>query len=1169
VIPAYKPSAGLVDLVQALSAEWAPAIVIVDDGSGPDFRGVFDRVKEFPNVQLLRHAVNLGKGMALKTAINHTLCAFPDLVGIVTADADGQHHPEDIQRVADALMEQPGSLILGSRHFDQDVPLRSRFGNIATRSVMHALLGQKLTDTQTGLRGIPANFLPRLLRHESTGYEFELEMLIAAHELTIPIVEVPIRTIYEPGNKSSHFNPIVDSMKIYFVLLRFGSVSFLSAMLDTLVYALVWKLTANEIASLAIGRVVSVCFNYSMVRSSVFYSHQKHKTVLPKYLTLVAVSALAAYGGIHFFRVRVGFSAIPAKLIVETILFFVNFAVQRLFIFNKSTAAAGSEGRTAPVLAFSILVATAFTVLLGLEIYGFATSHLFAQNIWYPIGIKRFTRFVGVFLALAVPLLAMMPWSFPGTIAALVLALSAVALGPLSFAAIVFFLISCCALGSLILGRSRKDDPLVHVCATLLGAGVYVALMAVAARMPVNYPAAWIGALALPIVLDLPGVMRRLRYWIACIGGMELRCPWARVSFGLLTLLLVAHWLLVFKPETSADGLAMHLAAPANIAANHMLTYTPGHVLWSVMPMGGDWTYSIVYLLGGEYAARMLNFCWLVALVALVYFAARRWVSDGVAFLLAASFAATPIVQLVTGSLFVENFLAALVLAYMAAIWLFGDTGERRFLIAAAVLGGAALTTKYGALVFVILGLPFAIGEMARRWKSLGPRPWAVCAVTAVLLVAVAAPTYVIAYQKTGNPIYPFLNDKIHSPLLNPKVEFADYRFKTPLDWSMLYRMTFQTTRFFEGQSGSLGFQYLLIIPLGLIGLLVCARRQSSAAALLAIGAAIAIMLSTPNVRYLYTSMALATVPLAGLLAWLDANERWMMRVVVVYLFAATVFNIAFLPAAGFYQKDFALRLPFSRAERERYLLEAAPVRAVVAWYNEHHPGATVLLTADSTIAGLNGTFYANHWHQYPTWEALQQATTLPAMQKLMEQWKVGYFIAHKPAPGEEAHPAALQVLLDRCTVPEYEAGEYYLARLEPDCVAKSSSVTVSRGTYDDFDPAVRFDGDWIKDSSFDGPDRHTISYTDTAGAIASLKFEGSELIYVFTKAPNRGIAAISLDGADAGTIDLYAPQVEWQSRQKICCTTRGQHEVSIRVTGTANTRAAGRFVDLDSFQVW
>ena len=75
VIPAYRPSAGLVDLVQQLSSR-LPTIVIVDDGSGPDFRDVFARAAAVPNVQLLRHAVNLGKGAALKTGIQHALGEF-------------------------------------------------------------------------------------------------------------------------------------------------------------------------------------------------------------------------------------------------------------------------------------------------------------------------------------------------------------------------------------------------------------------------------------------------------------------------------------------------------------------------------------------------------------------------------------------------------------------------------------------------------------------------------------------------------------------------------------------------------------------------------------------------------------------------------------------------------------------------------------------------------------------------------------------------------------------------------------------------------------------------------------------------------------------------------------------------------------------------------------
>ena len=224
---------------------------------------------------------------------------MPDAIGVVTADADGQHHPDDIEQVAERLAERPDALVLGARAFDGAVPLRSKVGNIATRRLMQALLGQKITDTQTGLRGIPATLLPRLLRLEATGYEFELEMLLTAHQLSIPIVEQTIRTIYEPGNPSSHFNPLIDSMKIYFVLLRFGSVSMMSALLDNLVFILTVHRLGSVLGAQVLARAFSVAFNYGMVRSSVFYSKQQHSKVLPKYIALTVFSGTCSYLGIQ------------------------------------------------------------------------------------------------------------------------------------------------------------------------------------------------------------------------------------------------------------------------------------------------------------------------------------------------------------------------------------------------------------------------------------------------------------------------------------------------------------------------------------------------------------------------------------------------------------------------------------------------------------------------------------------------------------------------------------------------------------------------------------------------------------------------------------------------------------------------------------------------------
>jgi glycosyltransferase involved in cell wall biosynthesis len=1179
VIPAYRPSAGLVDLVRALSRKTFFAIVVVDDGSGAAFQEIFAEVAQFPNVRLLRHAINLGKGAALQTAFNYALCEFPGLTGVVTADADGQHHPEDIESVAAALAAHPQSLVLGARAFAGEVPLRSRIGNVATRGIVHMLLGKKISDTQTGLRGIPASLLPQLLRIESRGYEFELEMLIAAHRLSIPLIEEPIRTIYEDGNRSSHFNPIVDSMKIYFVLLRFGAVAFLTAALDNLVYILVYHRLGQVLPSQILGRLVSVCFNYSMVRRTVFVSHEQNTKALPKYLLLVLASGTASYAGITFLSSRFGVSAVSAKLLMETLLFFVNFAVQRLFIFKPESGE--DERPSVPPMVFSFAAAAVFLGLAALELYGFSTAHLFAQEIWYPVGMARFLRYVGVFLSVALPLLLIVPWTFAAVIAGALLVLTAFALGPLPLGAVVFLLISACALGWLLISRrqaesnpgapGRAESGPADLLATLVGLAVYILLMYGIARLPVNYPAVWGAVLALPILADFRGVLGRLKRWARGLASMELRPPSARAAFALLAFVLGAHWFVALKPEVSADGLSMHLAIPVNIAANHMMTFQPVRFLWSVTPMGADFAYSIAYLMGGEFAARLLDFAMLLALVSLVYYAVRRFASPAIAFLLAALFATTPMVQLVTGSLFVENLQAVLVVGMMTALWRFDDTAKRRYLNVAMLLGGAALAVKFGSLIFVLVALPFAIALMFRHRKALGARPAAAVAVAALLLLLAALPPFAIAYAKTGNPLFPYLNPKIHSPLLSPIAVVQDFRFLQPLSWRTLYDLTFRTTLYYEGQHGSFGFQYLVLAPLALLGLVVVRARPARSAAVVALGASIVVLISTPNARYLYPALPLLMAPCAALLAWMLSNQRWMARALIAYVIVCAALNLYFLPSASYYHKDFCLRSPFSAIERQRYVHDAAPIREVIAWFNRAHPNAPVLLADDSTFAGLTGEVYENHWHQYNTFDSLDRAVTVADAVRLLESWKVSYVIAHKPVAGQRTRPAIVGKLLAACTALEYESGDVYLARLDPTCPrqpALAAAFVAPRGFYDDFDPALRFTGEWNHDESFKEADLHTISYTDIPGAEIALAFDGRALTYIFTKAPNRGIAEVTIDGVSQGTIDLYSAQIEWQSRRRFCCFAPGRHVVTIHVTGQANAKSSGRFVDVDSLVV-
>lgn len=222
IIPAYQPDEDLVKLVGELTQDHEQMILIVDDGSTGASRELIDSIDTHAGqVKIIHHPVNLGKGQALKTGFNSFLAAYgDDCVGVVTADADGQHGITDILRVASTLQDHPQALCLGIRKFEENTPLQRSIGNRLTILVFKLITGVRVMDTQTGLRGIPTEFLPDLLHLTESGYDFELDMLILAAKSKYQFIEIPIQTIYHPQNKGSHYKYLRDSLKIYSVFIR-------------------------------------------------------------------------------------------------------------------------------------------------------------------------------------------------------------------------------------------------------------------------------------------------------------------------------------------------------------------------------------------------------------------------------------------------------------------------------------------------------------------------------------------------------------------------------------------------------------------------------------------------------------------------------------------------------------------------------------------------------------------------------------------------------------------------------------------------------------------------------------------------------------------------------------------------------------------------------------
>ena len=346
LIPSYEPEERLVGYVDDLATRGFNRIVVVDDGSGEPFRGIFDRLREKPFCAVLHHDVNRGKGAALKTGYAYIHKRQSDSIGVVTADSDGQHSPEDCVRMAEALIEDGDSVFIGTRDFSLGrVPFRSWFGNRWSSVTFALVLGRWLPDTQTGLRAFPMRLLPLQMSVPGERYEHEMGSLMAMVRTGVSLKTLPIRTIYENGNSCSHFNPLKDTIRINRLVLadfiRFAGVSIASFLLDqSLAWGFAVALKAMDMATTGViwtsgfaARLLSSVFNFSLNKSFVFRSECGIGSSAWKYALLCVVVIVLSNVGVT----ALSFLGVPrgmGKFVCDVMLYFAGYSIQSRFIFK-------------------------------------------------------------------------------------------------------------------------------------------------------------------------------------------------------------------------------------------------------------------------------------------------------------------------------------------------------------------------------------------------------------------------------------------------------------------------------------------------------------------------------------------------------------------------------------------------------------------------------------------------------------------------------------------------------------------------------------------------------------------------------------------------------------------------------------------------------------------
>ena len=342
LIPAYNPNQKLINLVLQLKNNFSK-IIIINDGSNRKSKKIFQELTNYPECTILEYPENRGKGYALKYGINYYLENLKDnYQGIITADCDYQHKPEDIINIALKLLGNQDSIVLGVRNFHlKNIPFPNRFGNLLTSFIFKFLYGIKIEDTQTGLRAIPNRYLNLCLETNGNRFEFEMNMLIKAVKNKINILEVPIETIYYSKGESK-FNKFKDPIIIYKVLfteyLKFIISSLSCSLIDVILFSMFLQLFINVNSNIQIimatffSRIIT---DFNINKTIVFNSHENIKKIAIKYYILsfskMMVSALFVLL-IHHLLININETYI--KIVVDTFIYFLSYKIQKKYIFK-------------------------------------------------------------------------------------------------------------------------------------------------------------------------------------------------------------------------------------------------------------------------------------------------------------------------------------------------------------------------------------------------------------------------------------------------------------------------------------------------------------------------------------------------------------------------------------------------------------------------------------------------------------------------------------------------------------------------------------------------------------------------------------------------------------------------------------------------------------------
>lgn len=587
------------------------------------------------------------------------------------------------------------------------------------------------------------------------------------------------------------------------------------------------------------------------------------------------------------------------------------------------------------------------------------------------------------------------------------LVLSISASGLSAVASSIAIVASATHLGFLLVARYRSvagDDLLLMGVAAAVGLSIFVGVLQLVSRFQVHYPIVYLCLLMAPFAFRPASVTGAWAGLLALASARQkVQRDWKLLLFWSLALLCVLARLLgVFMPEIGADALSMHLVMPAIVAREHVWMPSQSGFLWAWIPLAGDWIYVLSYVLGGEQAARLLNFASDLLVMVLCAGVARRIAGSMAAAVAAVLYSCAPLAYFLTTSLFVENLWTL----WVAAALVMATAMRTRELSWQAwasfgLLLGAAMASKVITAFWVPVFLFFAI----ERLIAAPRRTLVMFGVFGGCFVAVAAWPYAAAWIETGNPVFPFMNSIFKSPLYSTTVSFDNALFRHPVNWRLLYDVTFSSNRYLEAVPGAFGLLWLAILPTGILTALIAGGRWLRALAIGSILFVILVFSFQSYLRYIAPVYPLWATTVGIGTAYF--SRSWFRVPFAAVVLVGGIAGLILYANATWWYRSLPQTGPLEPRRYEEWAREQRPEAGLIAAANDmklQH----VLWLGRPTYAGLDARVSANNWHQPDNEAKLRTASNAAEI----KQW-VGKMDAVVVTPGFDPcnSPALCEVM--------------------------------------------------------------------------------------------------------------------------------------------------------------